>query len=111
MVAAIVGDLADVVPATTLDEAYRQLRQRRFDLIILDLELPDGTGLALLHHLGEAAAMPAPVVIFSVREISCATVPNVAASLVKSQTSNQELLETVMALIWRPESPNHGEER
>jgi PAS domain S-box-containing protein len=108
VVAAILRDVADVVPAATLHEARRKLSAESFDLIILDLELPDGSGLRLLHDLNGATANPAPVVIFSVREASQATIPSVAATLVKSQASNQQLLKTVAALIRRSEPRDRG---
>ncbi len=46
--------------AGTLGEARRIIRDRRFDLVILDLDLPDGSGLELLEEidlatLGEVA--------------------------------------------------------
>jgi two-component system, NtrC family, response regulator PilR len=40
-----------VQPAGTLAEARECLRQQRFDLVITDMRLPDGLGLALLQEL------------------------------------------------------------
>jgi DNA-binding response OmpR family regulator len=91
-----------VTPAASLDEARRRLELERFDLVILDMELPDGSGLALLNSMGGGASVPAPVIIFAAREPSRLTPSNVAATLMKSPTSNQQLLETVTALLKRP---------
>ncbi|MGQ9659905.1 MAG: sigma-54-dependent transcriptional regulator [Thermochromatium sp.] len=40
-----------VVTATTLAEAKRQLERHRPDLCLADLNLPDGSGIELLHHI------------------------------------------------------------
>lgn len=102
VVAALLGEIADVTPAASVDEARRRLELERFDLVILDVELPDGSGLALLNSMSGTAGVPAPVIIFAAREPSQLARSNVAATLMKSQTSNQQLLETVTALIKRP---------
>ncbi len=41
----------DVTVATTLAEARAELEARNFALVLLDLQLPDGDGMALLHEL------------------------------------------------------------
>jgi DNA-binding response OmpR family regulator len=102
VVAALLGEIADVTPAASLDEARRRLELERFDLVILDVELPDGSGLALLNSISGTAGVPAPVIIFAAREPSRLERSTVAATLMKSQTTNQQLLETVTALIKRP---------
>ena len=38
----------------------RELAERTFDLLILDLNLPDGNGLDLLSRLRDRSALPAP---------------------------------------------------
>lgn len=40
-----------VVCASSLEEAKRYLREKNFDLIILDIELPDGDGLKMLTEI------------------------------------------------------------
>ncbi|HYF16615.1 MAG TPA: sigma-54 dependent transcriptional regulator, partial [Ramlibacter sp.] len=37
--------------AATLEEAWQQLRERRFDAVITDMRLPDGLGLELLQRM------------------------------------------------------------
>ncbi|GIF10389.1 response regulator [Actinoplanes teichomyceticus] len=57
---------AELVDATTLSEARQSLRDGEFDLILLDLNLPDGNGLSLARELaaGQAPAdRPKPVVV------------------------------------------------
>jgi len=52
-----------VESAHTCGEALKCLARGRPDLILLDLSLPDGEGLALLSHLRKS--MPAPAVIIT----------------------------------------------
>lgn len=55
-----------VVPAYTTADAHTALQGSGFDLILLDLELPDGSGLDLLSEL-RSAANPVPVIITTAR--------------------------------------------
>lgn len=55
------------VPAETLGEGLALLRQGRFDVVLLDLSLPDGEGLALVERLRGERDIP-PVVILTGRE-------------------------------------------
>ena len=61
-VAALEG--AGVVAAATLSEGVRASFEEAFDLIVLDLELPDGNGLEALDQLDIGEAGP-PVVVFT----------------------------------------------
>ena len=80
-----------------LQEARRKLAQETFDLIILDLNLPDGSGLDLLSMLPEHTSIP--VVVFSAEEVGKDVAQQVAAALVKSRTSNEKLLETIKTFV------------
>src|ERR1041385_5511275 len=58
------GSNFELMNAGRLDEALGQLRAGRFDAVLLDLSLPDRTGLATYHDL--RAAMPAlPIVVLT----------------------------------------------
>ncbi|TRO54036.1 response regulator [Candidatus Bathyarchaeota archaeon] len=48
--------------APSADQCYRMLIERAYDLILLDLNLPDGNGLEVLRELRELD-IPAPVII------------------------------------------------
>ena len=99
IVQAVVGDVAQAVPATRLEDARRLLEEESFDLIILDLMLPDGDGGELLPVLTAPGRRGTPVIVFSAKEVSRDTANSVRAALLKSRTTNEVLLETVIAAI------------
>jgi len=98
VVNAIVGEVADMENATTLAAARRMLNERHYDLVILDVTLPDGSGMELLYDLNSAIP-PVPVMLFSASEISAEDIRQVGASLVKSRTDNAQLLATIRRMI------------
>jgi len=99
VVSALVADLAVIVPATTLLQAKALLARHTFDLIILDLTLPDGEGEELLSMLKDETRRSTPVIIFSAQDVAPETVTNIHATLVKSKTSNESLLSTIRSSI------------
>ena len=72
-------------------EALERLGTETFDLVILDLNLPDGSGLELLDLLKGRC----PVVIFSAFEPTPEIAQQVNAALTKSTTSNDQFLATI----------------
>ena len=48
----------NVVPVDRLSAALAAAAQAKFDLLISDIELPDGTGLELIHGLGGGRTLP-----------------------------------------------------
>lgn len=83
---------------TTLAEAREALRAKTFDLVLLDLDLPDGSGLELLPEL-QLETPPPPVLVFSGSELDGRLSEQVAASLVKARTSDAALLGAITALL------------
>ncbi|WP_342238799.1 response regulator [Inquilinus sp. OTU3971] len=98
VVGAIVRDEAEIVPARSLQEGRAKLAQRRFDLVIIDVGLPDGSGLDLLETIS-ARTPREPVLIFSAQDSSASYASAVSASLVKSRTDNEQLHQTITDLI------------
>lgn len=98
VVNAIVGDLACVDHALTIAAARRMLKTKHYDLAILDLALPDGSGMDFLADLN-GASPPVPVMVFSAQEVTHEALANVKAALVKSRTDNAQLLATIRRLI------------
>lgn len=99
IVAAILKDVAETFHVEDPADAKQILQREHFGLVILDLKLPDGSGLELLPLLHGSGYPPTPVVIFSAHEVSGETARQVSAALVKARTSNRELLETIQGLI------------
>jgi PAS domain S-box-containing protein len=101
MVQAMLAPEADVTTARSLSEARGWLTRGRFDLVILDMGLQDGSGLELLPLLrGENSSAP-PVVLYSASEASREVAAQVEAALVKSRDSIEQLLFTVRHLARR----------
>ena len=100
---AVVGSLLEdtvlLASVYTLDEARQRLRGERFDLVIVDIGLPDGSGLSLLDDIQQDGVSPVPVIIFSAQEVDATVTRKVDAALVKSRTTNEKLVETVRSLI------------
>ncbi|MEO6423425.1 MAG: PAS domain S-box protein [Candidatus Nitrotoga sp.] len=94
----LIGDIVDLDHAGMLTEASELLEKCRYDLVILDLTLPDGSGQQLLPILNSATP-PIPVMVFSAREIVRDEINNVASVMVKSRTSDAQLLATIKRLI------------
>ncbi|MEO2005068.1 MAG: response regulator, partial [Candidatus Poribacteria bacterium] len=92
--AAILRDVADVTKAASLQAARQAIREETFDLVILDVGLPDGSGLDLL---GELGAMP--VVVFSAAEMGEQVNTQVAAALLKARTPPEQLVSTIQAIL------------
>jgi PAS domain S-box-containing protein len=98
VVARILQDTAELVHAHTLEEARQLLQTQHFQLVILDLYLPDGSGLDLLPLLRSVSTTP--VVVFSAQDIgSNIFEEGIQATLVKARTSNQDFLNTIRALV------------
>jgi DNA-binding response OmpR family regulator len=103
VVAAMLRPAFRLTHAGTLAEARARLAEEPFSLILLDLQLPDGHGSELMASLsGHNAATP--VVVFSVEEANQPMIDSVQAALVKSRTSNAQLLSILHGLIGNPSS-------
>jgi PAS domain S-box-containing protein len=96
VVSAVLQNDVDIVCAGTLHDAKQKLGQRSFDMVILDLILPDGDGTEIIPYLKRT-----PVVIYSVKEAGSEIAGKVSAALVKSRTSGEELLKTIRGLLCR----------
>jgi DNA-binding response OmpR family regulator len=98
----LLGSEFDYRSANTLAIARACLRDYQPDLILLDLELPDGSGTQFFDDLQAAGLSDRPVVVFSAQEQPQENLFNsVSHYLVKSRTSNQALLETLTQLTQR----------
>jgi len=97
IVSSILKDTAFVSQALTFEDAKEKLLNEIFDIIMIDIELPDGNGLELLPLINKEKDLL--TIIFSAHDVSEEISKNVDAVLLKSKTSNQKLLDTVKLLI------------
>lgn len=100
----VIDAKADVTLASSLNEARSVLAEESFELIVLDVGLPDGSGLELLSQL-KAADHPPRVVIFSAQDVAEDIAQQVDAVLSKATTSNDELLAQVLSYIPMKKDP------
>ncbi|GEM_PF-568228 len=101
IVKTIIGSKARVYAASSLAMARKKLAMKRFDLVILDLSLPDGDGQELLPHLNEAPQQNTPVVVFSADASPEDAAAKVQAVLVKSKSTNEEFLTMIGNVLKR----------
>jgi signal transduction histidine kinase len=92
--------------ARTLRDADVMIDRRDFDLIILDLRLPDGSGLSLLEHIKHKDKCP--IVVISAYDIPDDIKPLAAACLVKARTPESEMIEIIMTLLGETEKTVTG---
>ena len=96
--ASALGASVDIVQAESLASARAELAKFKPDLVILDLGLPDGSGMELLHDLGDETGRTVPVIVYSAQEMDGALADRVEAVLTKSRTSLAGLARTVRRL-------------
>ncbi|MDP1756920.1 MAG: PAS domain S-box protein [Pseudohongiella sp.] len=94
VVKVMVADRFDFELATSLREALARLAQERFDVVILDLGLPDGSGWDLLPEI-RTRQPDARVVVLSGADTTPEESLRVVAVLLKSQISPQDLLDAL----------------
>jgi signal transduction histidine kinase/DNA-binding response OmpR family regulator len=99
LVTLALGGSTRIDAADTLEGARRRLAEHRYALIILDVTLPDGSGLDLLPVLGGQSAPPPPVVIFSAADSEPEIIRQVTLALTKSRTPIDKLAEAIQHII------------
>ena len=108
VVSAVLGDTVVVDAATSLGEAKDKLQDSQYDLVIIDIGLPDGSGLALLEAVKECVPRP-PVLVFSAQECDNRVAQEVSTVLVKSRTTNRQLSDAIKSLINGNTQHNDGD--
>jgi CheY-like chemotaxis protein/CHASE3 domain sensor protein len=103
------GDGIEIATAATAAAALDQLAAATFDCMVLDLELPDRSGLELLADMarGEQSAFP-PVIVYSGRALSHDEVRALErlshSIIVKGARSPERLLDEVTLFLHQVES-------
>lgn len=100
IVSSLLSDDYAMYKASTLLQAKELINNEKFDLVLLDVGLPDGSGLDLLNLL-KSNGNNIPVVIFSAQDIPKDVASQVMATLTKSKTNNDKLIEQIHAVINR----------
>lgn len=98
IVAEMISPIAIIDSAHNLREARAKLATGPYDLILLDLVLPDGDGAEILSMLDSST----PIVIFSAHDVPEVLTRQVSTALTKSRTSNDQLLDSITKII-RPQ--------
>jgi two-component system, OmpR family, KDP operon response regulator KdpE len=75
----VLGPKHDVTVASTAATAIKRLASEQFDLVILELSLPDRNGLTVIEELRKISAMPVIVLSFSNDEESKVTALDLGA--------------------------------
>jgi PAS domain S-box-containing protein len=96
---AALSDRVEIVPARTLRDAERLLREEEFGLVILDQSLPDGDGITLVDLIAEYAGHPVPIIILSAADVPHDVYRKVAAVLIKSQVSAAQVATTILSYL------------
>lgn len=98
VVCRMVGGRFEFEQATTLEEARSLIALEYFDLVILDIGLPDGSGWELLAEI-RTRQPDARIIILSGVEVSPEQARQVEHVLLKSQVSAQQLLDVLQHRI------------
>lgn len=84
-----------VISARTLASAREWLAKEAFDLVLLDLNLPDGSGADLLPCINWQTRKVIPVVVFSAYDLDQEYAKYVYTTLMKSTTTNEKFIATI----------------
>ncbi len=98
----ITGENVTVCEVATGKEAMEALRSQAFNLVVMDLGLPDMQGLDLLKSLGDSKIALPPIIIHTVRELTVEEelfLRNYADSIIVKDVRSQERLIDEVALF------------
>ena len=109
LVGVALARFADVDAAGSTETARGMLAANHYDVVILDVALPDGKGAQLITDIAAGGLTPVPVVIFSAAEPTPEILASVRGALIKSRTSIEQLAELVRHAAHN-HPPGDGEE-
>ncbi|MCM2129890.1 response regulator [Larsenimonas rhizosphaerae] len=98
VISAMCRDIAVLDVAQTLQEARQRLGSITYDLVLLDLGLPDGSGWELMSMIN-SLEKPPPVVVLSGNEITAEQRSIVQGALAKSRISNKAFVQTLQQIL------------
>jgi len=97
----LLEDIASVSAAYNFREAEEKIKQELFDLVLLDVLLPDGNGAELLPLIKRRYGESSPVVVLSSNEWGPEIRKRVSAVLVKSLLTHNDLLKVIQDTLNR----------
>lgn len=103
------GSGVSMTSAKTLKDARQAIAHHRFDLVILDIALPDGSGLDLLADLPLETA----VIVFSAAELDQKLGDRVQAIMTKTRASEIDVAKLVRSMLIASRdgaTPTHAKE-
>ncbi|MBR9862072.1 MAG: PAS domain S-box protein [Rhodobacteraceae bacterium] len=95
----IMGELADVDAAPSIESAREMMEANSYDLMLLDLNLPDGHGLELIKTHKQRNFNKMPVIVFSGDESADLRDENISSVLLKSRVTNEKILAEIMDTV------------
>jgi DNA-binding response OmpR family regulator len=101
VLAASLQGRAHIELATSLHQAEQLLRQNSYAMVVLDIDLPDGSGLELLDRLDSLTGAAVPVVILCAEAPPLEVHGRVATVMVKTRLSEAKVVETIVELLER----------
>lgn len=90
---------AELVSANTLRDGMYRLDNEQYDLLLLDINLPDGSGLDIIPYKQNTMNKTTPVLIFSAFDTPLDLSKDIAGALVKSKTTNDDLVAIIQEII------------
>jgi PAS domain S-box-containing protein len=99
LLALALQDKAQLITAVTLRDAKDLIEKQEFSLILLDIGMPDGSGLSFIDYLHEKSYPPPPVIILSASEMAQDVLEKVTAAIVKSRVSENKIIETILSYL------------
>ncbi len=98
IVKTMLQDHCELTWTTSVSASKNAMNNEDFDLVLLDIGLPDGSGLDLLETI-ELRIKPPRVIIFSAQDVTEEYENKVSAVLVKSNTNNRKLAEVILSVM------------
>lgn len=99
LIAASMVEKARVVSAKTFAEAQALLQKENFSLILLDIALPDKSGLNLIDYVREIKDEDVPIVVLSADEPPPEFHDRLRMFMVKSRLSEKKIVSTILDLL------------
>jgi PAS domain S-box-containing protein len=99
VIRATLAGRVEVVPAHSLQEAERLLREEDFELVILDQSLPDGNGISLIDEIRGYLGAAVPIIILCAVDLPQDVHAKVAAVLIKSQVSAAQVATAILSYL------------